>query len=365
MDIAKPPQLNLQYASAKMELVDSIRGLSFNLEVLTQPHLLDLLMYCHEPKTRVQVCQYLKGLTAIESEEVCQMAITELIECGILEFYDTGLAHSAKNIIAHWSVNGWQDALSFHIHTNNLEKTDYNEDPKGLADKQLMQVYLNQETAPSAYKCNIHAKQITLLPITEISQPQQALTQIFTDNVAEKRPESPLNFIEFSWYMYLAFGQTGTKNLPITGEHVKKTMPSGGSRHPTEISVVVLNVENISPGLYHYCVLHHSLELIRSGNFAEIMQKKVITHPNRPRFKYNVGFIFSTLFERSMFRYRESRSYRVMQFDLGHVMQNAATLASAINRNSYRGYSFCDQEVDDFLEIDGIKESAMTFMLLG
>lgn len=125
MDVAKPSLLNLQYSSAKMELVDSIRGLSFDLDALTQPYLLYLLMDCHELKTQAQGCQYLKNVATMESDEACREIISELIASGILEFHDTGLAHSARDIIDHWKINAWQDALSFHIHTN--EKTDYTE----------------------------------------------------------------------------------------------------------------------------------------------------------------------------------------------------------------------------------------------
>ena len=44
--------------------------------------------------------------------------------------------------------------------------------------------------------------------------------------------------------------------------------PSAGALYPCEIYPVVLNVDGLQNGIYHYCPLYHSLEFLRSGHFA-------------------------------------------------------------------------------------------------
>jgi len=78
-----------------------------------------------------------------------------------------------------------------------------------------------------------------------------------------------------------------------------------------------------------------------------------------------VVFIYTTIFERSMFRYRESRSYRVMHYDLGHVLQNTSYLARCLNQNCYRGYSLNECAAEKILKLDFLSESAMAVAALG
>ena len=66
-----------------------------------------------------------------------------------------------------------------------------------------------------------------------------------------------------------------------------------------------------------------------------------------------------------MHRYRDSRSYRVMHYDIGHLLQTTAYLSNAISAQYYGGYSLHDSAVEELIGIDGIFESAMAFAAVG
>jgi hypothetical protein len=86
---------------------------------------------------------------------------------------------------------------------------------------------------------------------------------------------------------------------------------------------------------------------------------------DRPSFNPSIVFLYSSIFERSMYRYRDSRSYRVINFDIGHLMQTVSYLAKSIGAHAYGGYSHKDALVDKFLGIDGVIESSMAYTALG
>lgn len=65
--------------------------------------------------------------------------------------------------------------------------------------------------------------------------------------------------------MYLACGEHGKINAEPWGELLVKTYYSAGNRHPIEVYPVVAAVKGVEPGLYHYNVKDHSLELLKGA----------------------------------------------------------------------------------------------------
>jgi SagB-type dehydrogenase family enzyme len=334
---------------------------SWRIDALEQRDLAQLLSWCVTWRDVDEVERLLTG-HAGASREDARATLAELLRDGLLVNDEASTYHYLADRDTAWQQTGWDEALTYHWHTNLLPKVDYAADPHGYEDKAMMTSYLAREPQPKSYKC-IAGPRIALerdVPVT--SRP---IADIFADDVGEARSPGAMTFAELSWLLYLTYGQTATRKLPLTGAHVAKTSPSGGSRHPTEVYPVVFSAEGIAPGLYHYSVEHHALVELAPGSHRRFVQDHVFTHPARPGFPPTVVFLHTTIFERSMFRYREGRSYRVMQYDLGHVMQTGALVASALGRSSYRAYSLHDSEVDRFLGVDGILESVMTFTAVG
>ena len=67
---------------------------------------------------------------------------------------------------------------------------------------------------------------------------------------------------ELSLVLRYVWGCHGTARLGEDVVVLKKTSASGGSLHPIEVYPLVRAVDGIEPGLYHYSVEHHALELI-------------------------------------------------------------------------------------------------------
>lgn len=360
MRIRRVPGLMLLTAGDAPFLYDAGSGRRYETEPLSTYPLAELLLLARDWREQEDLARDLETLAQTEPRTAAAI-LEELLAGGILEREESATAKQGCE--ATWWARGWEDSFLFHLHTNRLPKLDYAADPHGLADKAMMERFLQEGPQPSSYKDTRCSGTV------ELSRDRRSgaipIEELLSDNVGAHGWRGPMTLEELSWFVRLAVGQTATRKLPVTGEHVAKTSPSGGSRHPTEVYVVSQRISGLARGVYHYNVRHHALDPLREGDFAGFVQQHVLTHPSRPGFEPTVTFILSCLFERSMFRYRDSRSYRVIHHDLGHVLQTMAWLGSSLGRSSYRGYSFHDSVVERFLGVDGLEEAAMAFCVVG
>lgn len=105
-----------------------------------------------------------------------------------------------------------------------------------------------------------------------------------------------------------------------TGRFLRKTSPSGGARHPTETIILIPpGIESLPEGAYYYDVGRHAL--------VEVAQKY---RHSLPRIEFpGIGFLITSRVERPMWRYRETRSFRPVLLDAGHVVETLALLLGA------------------------------------
>lgn len=261
-----------------------------------------------------------------------------------------------------WAADGWEAAARFDWQCQAQPKRDYGGPRSWNADCDMMRGYLALEAQPPRYKDYPEAPRIEL-PRGDDRSP---FGERVFDNAADQRVAAePLDLASFGRICFLAFGQTGEKTLHVTGEHVTKTSPSGGSRHPTEVYPIVLDVLGLPRGVYHYNVRDHALELLGDADLEETVRDHIVALRERVSFKPACAFVYTSVPERSMFRYRESRSYRVLHFDVGHVMKTVSMIARARGRPHYSGYSLAESRVEALIGIDGLTETAIAHTTLG
>jgi SagB-type dehydrogenase family enzyme len=119
----------------------------------------------------------------------------------------------------------------------------------------------------------------------------------------------------------IGFVQTSVQWLPL------KLTPSGGARNPYEAFVMVQNIEGLDSGMYHYSAYDHSLERIADlpGNTAG----QLLKGQDWANDMGAVIFLVAVL-ERTMWKYNDPNSYRVVIMEAGHIAQNMM-LACAAN----------------------------------
>lgn len=141
-----------------------------------------------------------------------------------------------------------------------------------------------------------------------------------------------------------------------------RAAPSAGALYPVETYLVIQKVEGIEPGIYHYNVRQHELELLRKGDFSGQTAEAALEQEFLA--EGAVVFIWTAVFARSGWKYRE-RAYRYIYLDAGHIAQNTALAAVALGLGSCQVAALYDDEVNALVGVDGEEESVVYMTVVG
>jgi SagB-type dehydrogenase family enzyme len=136
-----------------------------------------------------------------------------------------------------------------------------------------------------------------------------------------------MNFLErLKTLLVIALGKRSEVSCTWTPVPLmRRTTPSGGSRHPTEGYFLSFDIPNLPSGWYHVQADPCELVLINSINQAD----KQILYSEQVS---SAGMIILTSnFKRTMYRYREPRAFRVPHMDVGHMLTTIEVLAKELN----------------------------------
>jgi SagB-type dehydrogenase family enzyme len=150
------------------------------------------------------------------------------------------------------------------------------------------------------------------------------------------------------------WGMTGQAEAGVLGRLPTKTSPSAGARHPIECYVLVWNVANLRPGLYHYDVRSDELRRLRSGDF----RMEAVESASGQRYMSRASFvcIMTAVFDRILWKYPFENAYRVVWLDAGHLAQTFCLLATALGLGPFTTAALQDSRIERLIGLDGIKE---------
>jgi SagB-type dehydrogenase family enzyme len=264
-----------------------------------------------------------------------------------------------------WRTHGWDDALDFYRYTRNYPYLDYSEASVARTDQELMEAYLEAEPVPPIYKTYDEHPTRSLPDVSEadLSSFDAVFEETYLD--AERREPEPFDEDALARLLFFTFGETGTITFETQGEFLLKTSPSGGARHPTEAYVAVLNVDDVPSGLYHYDVRSHGLTHLDDVPDRDRLDDVVFELQDGPGFEPRALVFFTSVLERSMWRYREPRSYRVLLHDIGHLVETLRLVSSAVGQRAFFGHGFDDERLESMLGVSGYEEPALCFAAIG
>jgi SagB-type dehydrogenase family enzyme len=297
------------------------------------------------------------------SEAVARSEIDRLLSATILVSDESDEQETLFAGKALWDKYGWTDAFTYHASTDAIARVDYSHQDGQRQDVALMREYASIE-APPAVHMPAASQKVTRLPDPG-RELKASVSAALDESVTSQRIGAPLNIATLSRILWFGFGQTGTKKLPVTGEHITKTSPSGGSRHPTEAYVLVLDVSGLASGVYHYGVKNHELEIIQEGLDEDWVAANIV---GVPRWRISAPAAVVLLTSRvhaSMYRYHESNSYRVLHYDAGHVLETASLVSRTLGQTTFRAFSMNEEEVTAVLGNGRLMNPAMSFMAIG
>ncbi len=355
--------LTLILGPTRAEILHSPSRRRWNAEILTQPIALDVLrLASHEPVEQVDLI--VKACRGDSSAlPVANAVVSGLAEAGLLVAAEASseVVDPDQEAARQWADAGWGSAFAYHQYTSELPLLDYGSADTARVDRELMAGYLASAAPPELY-LDRQGEVLGMPPPQPVRTPT-TVAELYADAGAPQ-PRN-LDLEGLSDYCFLCFGESGKINFPVTGRQLLKTVPSGGSRHPTEAYLFALNVDGVPRGTYHYSVRGHTLERVSADDPEKIALERCLVHIERLAFTPALVAVLTSRPERSMYRYRESRSYRVLHLDAGHVLYNAAMVARSFGWSSYRAYSPEEHGVEPVLNVNGISEFTIGTIAVG
>ncbi len=157
--------------------------------------------------------------------------------------------------------------------------------------------------------------------------------------------------------LYLTWGVTKYLQVEFLGELPLKTSPSGGARHPIEVYVASVRVERLPQGLYHYAADRHELECLRRGP----MKRRILRYLGGQWWFADAAavFLMTADFPRTMWKYKQPRTYRSVLLDAGHLCQTFCLAATWMGLAPFCTMALADSIIEQDIGADGITESAI------
>ncbi|MTH54988.1 SagB/ThcOx family dehydrogenase [Bacillus mangrovi] len=158
-------------------------------------------------------------------------------------------------------------------------------------------------------------------------------------------------FLLYTYGLTQAVQYTGQDGTLQTG--ARRFAPSGGGLYPSEL-YMYLNIPEAPAGVYHYDAAHHSLVLLREGNFDSCTDQALGS-----RCEVSTCFctiFLTTRFWKNFFKYNLF-SYRLQGLDAGVLIGQLEETAKRFGWASGIYYQFLDRALNHLLGINGEEES--------
>jgi SagB-type dehydrogenase family enzyme len=167
----------------------------------------------------------------------------------------------------------------------------------------------------------------------------------------------PIGLSDLSTLLQLTWGVQKWHDLPGLRPAPLKTSPSGGARHPIEVYVLALRVQDLPRGLYHYGHDRHVLDRLTSRSAA----RQVLGYlPTQWWFTDAAALMIMTaVFRRTQWRYPSPRAYRVILAEAGHLCQTFCLTATWLGLAPFCTMALADSRIERDLGIDGVTESVL------
>jgi len=154
---------------------------------------------------------------------------------------------------------------------------------------------------------------------------------------------------------FLLWATQGVRSVDRNSGYTKRTVPSGGSRHPFETYLVVNRVEGIKNGIYRYLPIEHKLLLVAKGD-PELPDRLVAACDGQSFIgRAAVVFVWAAIPYRTEWSFG-ALAYKDIVTDVGHICQNLYLACEAIGAGTCAVNGYNQVSMDALLGVDGEDE---------
>jgi putative peptide maturation dehydrogenase len=172
---------------------------------------------------------------------------------------------------------------------------------------------------------------------------------------------APLAQWELAVVLRYVFGYHGY--LPLLGQvtTLKRTSPSAGGFHPIEAYPLIMAVDELDPGLYHYNPAEHALELLAPLRADEARAVATTFVCGQTYFSdAHVVVVLAARFDRAFWKYRNHRkALTALMMDAAHLSQTLYLVATELGLGAFITAAVNNVDIEERLGIDGYREGVL------
>ena len=272
--------------------------------------------------------------------------LTLLVEASLLQRDDVPVPE-AEGAMAAWA--DWNPAAGFfHNCTKDVEYGDLRTIDRLSREKaRAVPMPASVKQYPGAPSC----------PLPSTPADGEFVRTLLRRRTWRRFARRPIDVAAFSTLLGLTAGAQGWLRDRHGGLVPLKTSPSGGARHSIELYALVLNVEGLARGLYHYACDSHALQLLDATVPARAVERYL---PTQRWFKGASALVFfAALFGRVQWRYTHARAYRTALIEAGHLCQTFCLTATALGLAPFSTMALADTRIEQDFGLDGVGESVL------
>ena len=221
------------------------------------------------------------------------VALDRLVSAGVVQMIaaDSNPSCGLVEAWADWGPSAW----NLHLQSSNIP---YESTPEG---KQRLTDEINERAMPEPFTC-LRASGTSLVALPEPS----LLGQASLSNTMVRRrtwrdfQRAAIRLQDLADICFYTIGTLFEHDTTSYGHVLKKTAPSPGGRHSTELYVLVHRVSQVEPGVYHYCSYHHELEWIAPPPTSAMVD--ALLHQQEYFADAAAHFVFTSKVERLMWK---------------------------------------------------------------
>lgn len=281
-----------------------------------------------------------------------------------LGYLETNCPHRAlADEMRRWRDSGWGAAAEYHFHTFGYPFERYDDSGASNEDARRMYSFADESSDTDRGKTYPDSRRVRL--------PRPALDQLPASARALLSHGGERHLLDadrLSRLLSWTAGKTGESRLPWPGAApvMRRTSPSGGSRHPTEVYLLNASVGGLPLGWAHVDSRMYELEVLDERvpdrqKFVEYFSG-LVAHAD---FEIEAALVFTCVFARNRYRYREPRTFRTVHLDVGHLLTTAEVVASALGVAATSLNAVNSAAIAASLELDPLTEAPMAALLVG
>ncbi|GAB3033136.1 putative peptide maturation dehydrogenase [Oleiagrimonas citrea] len=172
---------------------------------------------------------------------------------------------------------------------------------------------------------------------------------------------------ELSYMLYGCFGAQGIRELAPGAMAIKRTSASGGGLTPMDPYPIVMRVEGLKSGIYHYDMSRHALELLKEMPEAALRKLVMDVTVGQDYFTHAQAVVIHVArFSRHHWKYRDhAKAYKALLMDSAHLSQTFYLLATERKLGAFYTAAINDKDLGEVLGLDPLEAAPVGISGLG